>query len=527
MLRYIRLILKRERLGSLIWLLGMVGCIVGFAPLYVNLFSTPEELHAIAMTVNAPAMIALIGPVFGLDSLTPAMVMAQQALFLFIAAIAVMNVFFVVRHTRADEELGRMEVLRSLPIGRLTSAIATLAGAAMLNLGISLLSFLGLVALKVEGTTIAGAFVYCFAIGISGLFFAGLALLMCQLLSSSRGAATGFFAMFGLFFMLRAMGDVQESWLSWVSPLGIPLQVYAFYDNNFFPIVLMLILTAIVAAGALWVCQRRDLGEGVIPARRGKGEASRLLLNPLGFAWRLSRGSFVGWSVAVSLFGAMYGAVLMMDDFLEIEMLQALLETLGDTGNLLHGFVSMLFLIMSLLAAVPVISCFKRLRGEEKHHRLEQLYARSVCRTKMMLSFLAVAVLFSVAMPLLSGLGMYAASVGATGLSLGEFMQAAMSYVPAIWATLGLCALLVGLLPKLTSLAWVYFGFTFFFNYIGRLALPEEAAEFAAQLTPFGWIAQLPVQEFRWAPLIALTGIAVALCAAGLWGYRRRDIGRT
>ncbi|MCL2446061.1 MAG: hypothetical protein FWD06_04785 [Oscillospiraceae bacterium] len=522
--RYLRLIIKRERINSLVWLLGIAGLMIGFAPLFSNLFGTPQELHAIAATMNTPAMIAIVGPMFGLHALNSAMVMAQMSLLLFVIAIACMNIFFVVRHTRADEELGRMEVLRSLPIGRLTSTMATLTSAVSLNIKITVVSAIGLMFMPIEGMTVTGAWVYSAALGAAGIFFAAVALLMAQVFSTARGATTGSMALMSVLFLLRAAGDAMGNALSWISIMGLPMQTYAFYQNRVLPIVVMLGVAAIVAAIAILLCKRRDLGEGLVPARKGKGEASPLLLSPLGFAWRKLRGSFIGWGIALFSFGAMYGWVLGMDEFFEIEMLQEMLATMGEIPNMTHGFVGMLLMMIGLLSAVPVMIAVKRVWGEEKHHRIESLYARAVPRWKMMAAFMTVGVLFSVAMPAFNALGMYLASQGASGLTLGEFMHGGLNYLPAIWVMLGLCVLLVGFAPKLGWIAWAVFGFSFFFNYMGRLMFPQEVAELLQRFTPFGWVPQLPVDDFAWLPLLVLTGIAAALCALGLVGYRRRDI---
>ncbi|MCL2530546.1 MAG: hypothetical protein FWE40_00115 [Oscillospiraceae bacterium] len=524
--RYIRLIIKRERINSLVWLLGIAGLMIGFAPLFSNLFGTPQEMAAIAATMNTPAMIAMVGPVYGLHAISSAMVMSQMSLLLFVIAIACMNIFFVVRHTRADEELGRMEVLRSLPIGRLTSTLATLTSAVSLNIKITVVSAIGLMFMPMDGITVAGAWVYSAALGAAGIFFAALALLMAQVFSTARGATTGAMATMSALFLLRAVGDayVDGNWLSWLSVMGLPMQTYAFYQNRLLPIVVMLAVAAVLAAIALLLCKRRDLGEGLVPARKGAGEASPLLLSPLGFAWRMLRGSFIGWAIALFSFGAMYGVSLGMDDFFEIDMLQDMLATMGDIPNMAQGFVGMLLMMMGLLSVVPVMIAVKRVWGEEKHHRLESLYARAVPRWKMMAAFMTMGVLFSIVMPALNALGMYLASQGAANLSLGQFILGGLSYLPAIWVMLGLCVLLVGWAPKLGWIAWAVFGISFFFNYMGRLMFPQDVAEFTQRFTPFGWIPQLPVDDFAWLPLIVLTGIAAALSTVGLIGYRRRDI---
>ncbi len=527
LLRYCRLIVKRERVTSPVWLLCLAGCAFAFAPLFQNLFPTAKDLQSIAVTMNIPSMEALIGPVYGLEALTPAMVMAQECLLWFCLTIAIMNIFFIVRHTRGDEELGRHEVLRSLPVGRQTGAAAALLGAVALNAAISLVTAPLLLLTRIGGMTADGAFTYALAMGVLGIFFAAATLLICQLFSSARGAMAASFALLGVCFMLRAVGDMRGNALSLISPLGLVLQVYAFYENNLLPLLILLAEAAVAAGAAFLIGRRRDLGEGVIPARKGKGVASPLLLSPLGLAWRLMRGTLLGWAIAMFALGGMYGAVIgEMENFLSSnDMFKQLVATIGSGDSLVNSFIAMLNLIMGMIAAIPVINCVNRLRSEEKHGRLEQCYARAVPRTKMMLCFLLLAFAASIIMPLCSALGLYGLGHGAVDLEFAAFCKGALVYAPALWAFIGLSALLNGLLPRGTALVWALYGFMFFVNYIGRIALPEKAQEVAAKLTPFGYIPQLPVQAFEIAPLAVLTAIGLALTGAGLYGYRKRDIG--
>jgi ABC-2 type transport system permease protein len=107
-------------------------------------------------------------------------------------------------------------------------------------------------------------------------------------------------------------------------------------------------------------------------------------------------------------------------------------------------------------------------------------------------------------------------------VELGALMADALAYLPALWVMLGLCALLVGALPRLTGLAWAVYTYSFVMMYFGRLF---DLPEWAHRLSPFGNIPQVPVQELSAAPLAVLTVLAMELTAAGIAGFRQRDIG--
>ena len=522
--RYSRFIVRRERVVSLIWIVCMVGFSAVFAAMYPSLFPTKTDMLTMAATMDTPAMVAMMGPVYGLEKINPAIIMAQECLIWTMIPAAVMNIFFVNRHTRRDEERGRLEIFRALPVGRLTNAASAIGCAFLLNLVISLLTAAGLLAVNIEGTTAAGAFVYGFSVGAVGFFFAALTLLTAQLFTTSRGTLGWAFAALGAFYILRASGDMAENALAYISPLGLGLRVFAFYEDNFLPVAVLLAEAAVIGAAALAVCAKRDIGEGVVPARPGRKNASRFLRTPMGLAWRLLRGNAFAWAAAAFMLGAAYGSVVgEMDRFLESNaMMKQMLEAGGAGNSLIDNFVAMICSVMSMIVAIPVISAVMKIRAEEKRGRLEQIFSKAVPRGKMFGCYILIAFLESAAMLFLLALGLYAASAPTGLLQAGTVFKAAFVYLPAQWAMIGLSALLAGLLPRLTALIWAMFAYSFLMVYFGRLL---DLPEWCAKLSPFGNIPQLPVQAFNAAPPAVLIVIAAALTMIGLKAFGRRDIG--
>ncbi|MCL2742081.1 MAG: hypothetical protein FWE70_08280, partial [Oscillospiraceae bacterium] len=166
--------------------------------------------------------------------------------------------------------------------------------------------------------------------------------------------------------------------------------------------------------------------------------------------------------------------------------------------------------------------CVLRLRGEEREGRLEAVLAGSVSRTAYMRCYLALGLAAGAAVPLLAALGFYAGSAGVMGepLPIGFFLSNAAAYIPAIWVAVGLAAVLVGLLPRLTSACWAYLGYAVFIQFFGRvLGMPG----WIEKTTPFGFVPLLIIEDVSWPALALLTLAAAALSAAGVAAFHRRD----
>ena len=528
--RYTRFIARRERVISLGWIIGLVAFIAAITAAYPNLFASYDALKAMVQTVNSPGMVAMMGPVFGFpDNLNTPMVMAQQCLLWVALAAAVMNIFFVIRHTRTDEELGRHEMLASLPVGRLTGSLATLCSAFVLNLLISVISaalvilVLGHVTIQgsVPGSVAAGAFAYCLSIGAQGFAFAGITLLVAQLFSTSSGTMGVSVALLIVFYMIRAVGDMQGSALTYLSPLGLGLRVQAFYTNAFWPIIVLVAEGLVIGGIALMINAKRDVGMGVFAARKGRVHAKRGMCSPLGFSWRLLRNAMIAWAAALLLLGAAYGSVAGQSSVYS-EGNGMMAQMINNMG----GYESLVVTIMGLLISVPLIVAMNKLRSEERRGRIEQVLSKAVSRGSAFLSYLCIAVLASLLFPFLLVIGFYAvgaSSAPAGTLDLAALLKASYAYLPAQLCMIGLSAFLVGCFPKLTSLSWVMFAYSFLVVYFGGMFQVPEAMK---KISPFGNVPQLLIQgqELKALPLVILCVIAAALMAAGLIGYRRRDI---
>src|SRR5699024_5667952 len=141
---------------------------------FTDLYPSDIERQTVAETMKNPAMAAMVGQGYGLDDYTNGAMLAHQMLLFTGIAVAIMSILFVARHTRADEEDGRIELVRSLPTGRLSNLTAGISVISGINVLLALLIGLGLYALGIESMDLYGSLLYGAALGTIGIFFASI-----------------------------------------------------------------------------------------------------------------------------------------------------------------------------------------------------------------------------------------------------------------------------------------------------------------------------------------------------------------
>ncbi|BDE15915.1 CocE/NonD family hydrolase [Mycobacterium kiyosense] len=265
----LRLYLRRDRVVLPLWVLLLS---IPLASVYIGsidkVYPTAADRAAFAASVMAsPAQRALYGPIYN-DGLG-AVGIWKAGMFHLLIAVAV--VLTVIRHTRADEETGRAELLDSTAVGRYASLSAVL----LLSFGASVATgVIGAAGLLTTEVAPSGSLAFGAALAGSGLVFTALAAVAAQLSASARVCRGYAFAALGAAFTLRAVGDAGSGALSWFSPLGWSLQVRPYADERWWVLLLHLATTAVLTAVAYRLLAARDVGAGLIAERR-RGEHHR------------------------------------------------------------------------------------------------------------------------------------------------------------------------------------------------------------------------------------------------------------
>jgi ABC-2 type transport system permease protein len=517
----LRLYLRRDRIVAPLWIVLLS---VPLATVYVGsieaIYPTQADRAAFAATIMAsPAQRALYGNVYG-DSLGATGIWKAG---MFHVLIAVAVILTMIRHTRADEETGRAELIDSTAVGRyanLSAALLFCCGASILT---GLIGSAGLLTLDVPAR---GSVAFGLALACSGLVFASVAAVTAQLSPSARFARGAAFGALAAAFTLRAVGDPTNGFLSWLSPLGWALLVKPYAGDHFWVLLLPLATTAVLIVVAYQLLARRDVGSGMIAERPGPPRAGATLGGAMGLAWRLSRGSLVLWTVGLCLYGLLIGSVVngIGDEIGTDGVAQQVVARLGGTDALEQGFIAIAFSMLGMVASAFAISLSLRPHQEESAQRAEALLAGAVSRTRWLATHLVIAIVGSTVALLIAGLTAgvtYGAAAGDVGGKLATVLGAAAVQLPAVWLLVAVTVALFGALPRFTPVAW---GVLVAFIALYLLGSLSSSPQWLLDLTPFSHTPHVGSGAFVATPLLWLIVVDALLITFGAMAFRRRDV---
>lgn len=515
----LRLYLRRDRVSLPLWVLQLS---LPLATVYVGsierVYPSQAARAAFAATITAsPAQRALYGQVYN-DSLG-AVGIWKAGMFHVLIAVAV--ILTVIRHTRADEESGRTELVDSTGVGR----YASLTAALILSFGASIATgAIGAAGLLFTTVPAGGSLAFGAALACSGVVFTAVAAVAAQLSTNARFARGAAFAVLGAAFTLRAIGDASSGTLSWFSPLGWSLQVRPYAGDRWWVLLLHLVTATALTAVAYRLLAGRDVGAGLVAERAGPATAAPSLSNVFGLTWRLDRGALLLWTVGLCLYGLVMGSVVHgIGDEIGGGMARDIVARMGGTSALEEAFLAVAFNMMGMVASAFAVSLTLRAHQEESGLRAETTLAGAVSRTRWLTSHLVTALLGSaVAMLVAGAVGglLYGVAAGDVGGKPAIVIGTAAAQLPAVWLASALTAALFGVAPRFTPVAWgVLIGFVALYL-IGSLA---GFPQWILDLEPFAHVPRVG-DGFSAVPLLWLLVIDAALITLGVMAFRRRDM---
>lgn len=524
----VRLDLRHDWLKIFLWIAGLAGMMASAAAKFEGIYGTPKAMASIAKTLKTPAMVSLFGPFTATPPLSSAVIYGAEMMVFMGLFAAMMNVYFAVHATRAEEDAGTSELILAHAVGRQSPLLAAIIELVIINGLAGVLEALGLQAANMPGASATGSWLFGLGLAAFGFMFGTFSLLFAQMVSSARASTMLSYAWLGLLYVARMGTDVQNPDLTWWTIFGWIEKMQLYTANVWTPVWLMLGLSAAVLFGAVALTNARDIGAGLVEPRAGRSKASRFLQGPLMLLAWLERTSTVIWLIGLFVLGAAYGSIFgTVGDLVQSNPMLA--KLLGSSGvaaanrAVVLGLANTLVVIFAVVAAVPAISTLLRLNTDERKGYLELLHAAPVSRLHLFLShaFEAVGVgTLALALGVL-GMGVAGNASMTTPISLARFMRGFVGYWPALLVVCGLAALLVGLLPRLQTLIWVVPVYGVLSMFLGPML---DFPKWAERLSPFGWVNAVPTRAVAWPTFAWMTALGIGLFGLAYVSYRWRDL---
>jgi ABC-2 type transport system permease protein len=520
-LRLVRVMLRRDRLRLALWV-GLLGGVVvvsaaSLPPLYPDQQAIDDYA---ALFGDNPALMALAGPGYGFDHPNLGVILVNETQLWGMIGMALMGLFLSIRHTRAEEEVERAELMRSSVVGR---HAPTLAAAAVVAGGVGVLASLCAVGFVVTGYPTVGSLALAGSMAVVGWMFVGFAVVAAQVFATARAASAAGMVLLVAAFLVRALGDIGQSALRWLSPLGWAQGVRAFAGEVWWLLVWCAAVAAALLAMGFALADRRDLGAGLIAARRGPAHGVGLG-RPGRLVWRLHRGTFAVWAVGMFIGGAVYGSVA--DDIERlIEDNPAFADLLAQLqgASLVDAFFATAISLLAAMSAGAMTAALMRLRTEEAAGRVEALWASPLSRWRWAGEHLAMVLAGSLAVLAASGLGLGVSYALVTGdvTQVVRLSVSTLAMVPGVVALGAGGVAIIGWRPRAAMALWVVLGVVVIVDFFGELLrLPS----WVRWVSPFRHLSAVPAESMNWMPWVTVLAVGVTVGAVGLVGLRRRDL---
>lgn len=515
-----RVALRRDRFLIAIWFLLLVGVCYASAAATDSLYTDGADRVRAAEALNAsPGIVALYGPV--LDVHSAGEFAMTKLTVLYAVFVAVFVIVLVRRHTRSEEEQGLTELVASGAVGRAAPLAAAVVDGVLVATGLGALAALADIA---GGLDVSGSLAFGASWTGVGIVSVGIAAVACQLFASARSCTGAAAAAIALAYVLRAVGDVEATWLSWLSPFGWSTQLRAWSDPRWWVLGLYVALAAGLVAAAFLLRSRRDLSAGLFPDRPGPVDAVPGLGSELGLTWRLHRTVLLTWTVATASLSALFGAIVPgFSGLLDSETVRRVMEGLGGVGVAEQMLLAAELSVIAVVLTCFGIGVFAHAATDERDGRTGAVLAAGGTRERVIWSLTGVAVGGTLWLLLVAGLSMGAGYAAATGdpAPVVDMTTAGLAHAPAVCLVVMLGALAWCAHPGAPWAGWILLAA---FLTLGEFGDLLELPSWLTGLSPYAHVPAMPIESFDFTSTAALIGILALTVAACQVAFRRRDL---
>ncbi len=513
---------------------GMIwGCIFGLAIAssaisYTRLYKTSAQRNALASAYGSnKATATLFGPAPRLQ--TVAGFTAFKIGMTLMVLGAVWGLLTSTRLLRGEEDNGRWELLLT---GQTTRSGATGQALAGLASGLAALFALTAVITVITGLdasvsiAVRPGIYFALAMVATALMFLTIGAVTSQLAATRRQAAAYAAVVLGVAYAIRMIADagIGLHKLIWLSPLGWVEELQPLTAPQPLVLVPIALLTAALAAAAVQLAGRRDIGESIIADRPHTRSQLRLLVSPAGLAVRLMRASVLGWVVAIAVSGLLYGVIAKSAGAtIHGSSVHGVFARLGVPESGAAAVLGVCFLVLAVLVSFVAAGQLTMVRSEEATGRLDHLLVQPVSRARWLGGRWLVAVIVLLGCGLCAGLFAWLGSASQhAGVALVTLLGSGVNLVPPAIVILGVGVLAFGFAPRSTSaVVYGYLGWSLLVVVVGGIGAADR---WALDTSVFHQMASSPAVPPDWSTngVMVLVGILAALVGGG--AFIRRDV---
>ena len=513
------LLARRYAAWTLTWIFVVVTLVAVTLPAYASTYpDQAARLAAVGLAQSDGATTLLYGRLPSPGN--PAQMFAWEVGSFVTLLVAVLGLLMGVRLTRAAEQEGTIEVVRTAGLGRLAPLTATFALFAVVSvlLGLSSGVTVGLRAARVAGVDWRGALAFGSVVALTYLLIALITVVVAQLVPTPWSARVTSALVVAGCFAVRAASDTQRvAWLGWVTPFGLRATVAPFTSNRALPLVIGLCVVVMLAVVAVALERSRELGASIVRLTTSRVRRSRVT-SPMGLAWRLGRATTCWWVAGIATVGAVFSA-----------MGASVVQT-ARQGALSGGFLgaqlaredpvsAYLAYTGTIVAAAVVASAILATLGavtEERRGAGEYLRATGTSPARVLAAHLGVAMIgaglaLASAATLIAIVASY--TLGGPGVSGAAFGRVFGQW-SGVLVLVGPVVLLAGWLPRMAWLGWLPYAAGVALALLGTLlGVPQAIID----------LGPLHLAQGILTPLLRMTVFMVTI-SLGLWAVRHRDL---
>jgi len=513
----------------------IVGAVAGGMMLvqgagYIKSYPDLASQHEFTLTLlKAPSLGFIYGSTddlrIGAEGYMVYRVLAVMSL-----VVAIWSLMTVTRLLRGNEEDGRYEMLR-------TSAASPVAISANIVLGFLyafaiafvIASLLTWSATGIKGIVLSAGDILLMNAAMfgPGLVFAGVGVLISQLAVSRRRALLyGLLPLLG-FFLLRSIGNVVQDlhWLLKLTPFGWAQLSSPLLEKLSSWLALFVVWGAMIGAVGL-VLNMRDLGSSILPERTTQRPRYYLLGGPLRLALRSQLGVLIAWGLAACSVTAIVGAISKLASQASVGssgLTKSLSAISGNADNITISFLSFGTIMVAILMMIVAATTLSAIRSDEAKHYLDTILAAPVRPLRWLPGRLGLGLTAMAIIGILAGLVLFVvAKAQGVPVEFGKSLAMSVASLGAVIFLLGFGCLVYSLRPS-----WAVIGMYIVIAWSFIIDLLSATGSLSPWLLKTSLLHYLSFNLAAWpdwSTVLALSALGLAMVAAGLYVFKRRDI---